>query len=293
MKQGIFQTNDSYLQVTSYELPLAGLRQDVTLLQISDLHLMVTDETSTDEQKRHVEKQKQAWEPVRIDFARLYGDAYDQPHLLPTEEGLTHYVELIRTLCPDVVLFSGDMLEDFSQENLRCFASALEQIDVPWMWVRGNHEQGHDEAGHDDALVPYMQGGKPAQTLSVGNFKLIGLDNACKRVTAEQIEAILAEASDAGCVPVLAMHIPALTAQNREETSCFNPYFLLGTGDVDGDTAAFLAQIQREDDPFAAILCGHVHGRHVSSYRPGHLQICTSSAMVGACSLFRFVPEER
>ena len=286
MKQGIYQTNDPYLQVTSYELPLAGLRQGVTLLQISDLHLMVADETSTDEQKRHVEKQKQAWEPVRIDFARLYGDAYDQPHLLPTEEGLAHYVELIRMLRPDAVLFSGDMLEDFSEENLRFFALALEQIDVPWMWVRGNHEQGHD-----DALAPYMQGGKPAQTLSVGNFKLIGLDNACKRVTAEQTAAILAEASgEDGCVPVLAMHIPALTDCNREETSCFNPYFLLGTGEVDADTAAFLAEIQKEDNPFAAILCGHVHGRHVSTYRPGHLQICTSSARVGACSLFRFIP---
>lgn len=288
MKQSVYKTNDPYLQVTSYELPLAGLQQGVTLLQISDLHLMVAEENSTEAQKQHVEKQKQAWEPVRIDFARLYGDSYEQPHLLPTEEGLAHYVELIRTLRPDAVLFSGDMLEDFSEENLRFFASALEQIDVPWMWVRGNHEQGHDEA-----YAPYMQGGKPAQTLSIcrGNFKLIGLDNASKRVSAEQTVAALADASEEGCVPVLAMHIPALTEHNREECACFNPYFLLGTGEVDENTAAFLAQIQREDDPFAAILCGHVHGRHVSSYRPGHLQICTSSAMVGACSLFRFVPK--
>lgn len=291
MKQGIYKTNDPYLQVTSYELPLAGLAQGVTLLQISDLHLMVSDENSTEAQKQHVEKQKQAWEPVRIDFARLYGDAYDQPHLLPTEEGLAHFAELIRSLRPDAVLFSGDMLEDYSEENLRFFASALGQIDIPWMWVRGNHEQGHD-----DALAAYMQGGRPAQTLSIGNFKLIGLDNAGKRVTAGQTAAILAEASAGareGCVPVLAMHIPALTAYNREEAACFNPYFLLGTGDVDEDTAAFLTQIQREDDPIAAILCGHVHGRHVSSYRPGRLQICTSSAMVGACSLFHFVPTER
>lgn len=286
MKQGIFQTNDSYLQVTSYELPLAGLRQGVTLLQISDLHLMVADETSTESQRQHVEKQKKAWEPVRIDFARLYGDSYDQPHLLQPEEGLSHYIQLANELRPDAVLFSGDLLEDFSEENLRCFASALSRLEVPWMWVRGNHEQGHD-----DALAPYMQGGKPAQTLSVGNFKLIGLDNACKRISAEQTSAILAEAGEAGCVPVLAMHIPMLTEYNREETGCFNPYFLLGTGEVDAETAAFLNRMQRDDDPFAAVLCGHVHGRHVSSYRPGHLQICTSSAMVGACSYFRFVPD--
>lgn len=288
MKQGIYQTNDPYLQVTSYELPLAGLQQGVTLLQISDLHLMVTDETSTEAQKQHVEKQKTAWESVRLGFARLYGDAFDPPHLLPTEAGLAHYLQLIRTLRPDAILFSGDMLEDFSQENLRFFASALKQIDLPWMWVRGNHEQGHD-----DAFAPYMQGGRPAQTLSVGNFKLIGLDNASKRVTAGQTAAALAEAREKGCVPVLAMHIPALTDCNKEDTSLFDPYFLLGTGDVDEDTAAFLAEIQREDDPFAVLLCGHVHGKHVSSYRLGRLQICTSSAMVGACSLFRFVPAEQ
>lgn len=285
MKQGIFQTNDSYLQVTSYELPLAGLQQGVTLLQISDLHLMVADETSTEMQRQHVEKQKKAWEPIRIDFARLYGDAYDEPHLLQPEEGLSHYVQLANTLRPDAVLFSGDMLDDFSEENLRCFASALSRLEMPWMWVRGNHEQGHD-----DALAPYMQGGKLAQTLSVGNFKLIGLDNACKRVSAEQTAAILAEAKGEGCVPILAMHIPALTECNREETTCFNPYFLLGTGEVDAETAAFLTELQREENPIAAVLCGHVHGRHVSAYRPGHLQICTSSAMVGACSYFRFAP---
>lgn len=288
MKQGIYQTGDPYLQITSYKLPLVGLEREVTLLQISDLHLSVAEETSSGEMKQHVEKQKKAWEPVRKDFARLYGDAYDESHLLQPEEGLAHYVKLVNTLRPDAVLFSGDLLDDFSEENLRCFTSALAQLEAPWIWVRGNHEQGHD-----DALAPYLQGGKLAQTLSAGNWKLIGLDNANKRVSAAQTAAVLAEAKEEGCVPVLAMHIPALTEYNREETTCFNPYFLLGTGEVDEETAAFLADLQREDNPFAAVLCGHVHGKHVSSYRPGHLQICTSSAMVGACSLFRFLPDAK
>ena len=282
--QGVFPTDDAYLQVTSYTLPLAGLRREVTLLQLSDLHLAVAEESSAESLKARVAKQKQAWEPVRKDFARLYGDAFDPPHLLQPEEGLSHYLQLLQTVRPDVALFSGDMLEDFSEENLRCFSDFLGRVDCPWMWVRGNHERGHN-----DAYAPFTQGGKPAQTLSVGEFKLIGIDDADKRVTAEQTAAAWKEAE--GCVPVLTMHIPALTAHNPEAAKVFDPYFLLGSGEPDPETVAFLDALQADGSPFGAVLCGHVHGRHVSSYRPGRMQFCASSGMVGACSYFRFTPE--
>ncbi len=286
--QGVFPTDDAYLQVASYTLSLAGLRREVTLLQLSDLHLAVAEEGSTESQKAHVAKQKQAWEPVRRNFARLYGDAFDPPHLLQPEEGLSHYLRLLQTVRPDAALFSGDMLDDFSEENLRCFADFLGQVDCPWMWVRGNHELGHDEA-----YAPYTQGGRPAQTLSVGEFRIIGINNANRQVTAEQTAEAWKEAKADGCAAVLAMHIPALTEYNREETKAFDPYFLLGSGEPNRETVAFLAALQAEDSPFGAVLCGHVHGKHRSSYRPGRWQICTSSGMVGACSLFRFTPDGR
>ncbi len=270
--------SDPYLQITEYTVPLAGLEREVTLLQVSDLHIAVADAQSSDAEREHVAEQVHAWESVRLDFARRYGDAYDEPHLLPPEEGLSHFVQLANDLHPDALLLTGDMMNEYSDANLRLLQAALARVNVPWMFVVGNHE-----AGHEAALSPLLQAGKTVQTLSVGNCKLIGLHDAQKKLDRAQLEAALSEAKD--CVPVLVMHIPVLTAYNQRETSVFDPYFLLGSGQVDAETQAFLDELQWENSPFRLLLCGHVHGKHVSQFRPGCRQLCASSAMVGACTV--------
>lgn len=276
-------TKDPYLQVKEYHLSLPGLQNEATVLQISDLHIAAVEAGSTEAYRQHVAKQKQAWEPVRIDFARRYGDAFDEAHLLQPEEGLEHFLRYADAIQPDAVLFTGDLMNEYSEENVHVLRQAFSRLSCPWMWVRGNHELGHEETLH-----PMMQSGALAQRIQVGNLCLVGLDDAAKRVTAAQTEAAWKAAE--GCIPVLVMHIPIRTSYNREATSCFQPYFLLGGEDVDAESQAFLDRLLREEDPFAAILCGHVHGHHVSFYRPDHPQICTSSGMVGACSLLHFHP---
>lgn len=284
----MFYTADPYFQVKPYELPLKGLTAEVDLFHMSDLHLIVSDENSTPEWQAFAQKQRDAWQGVRLSFAKLYGDAYDEPHLIQPEEALPKYVSLVNEKRPHALLMTGDMLNDFSTETIDYLGDALAGVEIPWMWVRGNHEVGNDEA-----YLPYTGNGSAIQTLQLGNLTLLGIDNSRKRVDAALAQAVKTAADDAakaGSVPVLTMHIPVQTPYNKAETSIFDPYFLLGGGDVDAESAAFLEYLQRETCPIAAILCGHVHGHHVSEYAPGKKQICCSSAMVGACSLLRFIP---
>lgn len=284
----MFYTNDPYFQVKPYEIPVRGLTSEVQLFHMSDLHLIVSDENSTPEWQEHAKKSKDAWQGVRLSFAKLYGDSCDEAHLIQPEDALPKYVSLVNEKRPHALLMTGDMLNDFSSETIDYLGDALSKVEIPWMWVRGNHELGNDEA-----YLPYTGNGALIQTLQLGNLTLIGIDNSPKKVSAAQAQAVKAAADKAkadGNVPVLTMHIPIKTPHNEEATSIFDPYFLLGSGDVDADSAAFLEYLQSEDCPIAAILCGHVHGHHVSEYVPGKKQICCSSAMVGACSLLRFIP---
>lgn len=279
-------TNDPYFQITEITVPLKGLTQPVDLLQITDLHISHAEPDSTDERKERVLRQKKAWEGVRRDFAVRYGDSLDPAHLLDPEEGWHHIVKLANTAPVDGVLFCGDMMEDYSPENLDYLAKGLDEIRIPWMWVCGNHE-----TRHEDEYVPYMRGDPSVQIWDVKELRIIGINNAQKQVTAEQTERIDNAAS--GYASVLAMHIPMLTAYNPEDAGVFGEYFLMGTGDVLPDTAAFLERIVKPESPVQAVLCGHVHGRHVSEYAPGKPQICASSCMVGACNLIRFVPVQK
>lgn len=284
----MFYTDDPYFQVKSYEIPVSGLTQEVDLFHMSDLHLIVTTPDSTPQWQAFAQKQREAWQGVRLSFAKTYGDAYDEPHLIQPEEGLPKYVSLVNEKRPAALLMTGDMLNDFSTETIDYLGDALAKVEIPWMWVRGNHEVGNDEA-----YRPYMGSPADVQTLQLGKLTLIGIDNSRKRVDtalAQAVKAAAEQAVQAGNVPVLTMHIPVQTPYNKAETSIFDPYFLLGGGDVDGESAAFLEYLQSEACPIAAILCGHVHGHHVSEYVPGKKQICCSSAMVGACSLLRFLP---
>ncbi|MBR4054804.1 MAG: metallophosphoesterase [Clostridia bacterium] len=283
----MFYTNDPYFQVRERVIPVQGLKEEVQIFHMSDLHLIVADENSTEEWKAFAKKQRDAWQGVRLSFAKLYGDAYDEPHLIQPEEALAKYISLVNEKRPHCLLMTGDMLNDFSTETIDFLGDGLQKVEIPWMWVRGNHEVGNDEA-----YLPYTGEGT-VQILRFGNLSLLGIDNSRKKIPRELSEAVKAAAQqekDQGNVPVLAMHIPVKTPHNTAETSIFNPYFLLGGDDVDAESAEFLAYLQEETCPIAAILCGHVHGHHISEYAPGKQQICCSSAMVGACALLRFVP---
>ncbi len=283
----MFYTNDPYFQVTERIIPIAGLKEEVQIFHMSDLHLIVTDENSTEEWKAFAQKQRDAWQGVRLSFAKLYGDAYDEPHLIQPEEALAKYIALVNEKKPNGLLMTGDMLNDFSTETIDFLGKALQDVEIPRMWVRGNHEVGNDEA-----YLPYTGEGS-VQILRFGNLSLLGIDNSRKKISRELSETVKSAAlqeSAQGNVPVLAMHIPVKTPYNTAETAIFNPYFLLGGDDVDAESAEFLAYLQEESCPIAAILCGHVHGHHISEYAPGKKQICCSSAMVGACALLRFIP---
>lgn len=281
-------TDDPYFQITEYEIPLAGLEREVTVFHMSDLHIIVADENSTEEWKQSAAKQKEAWAGTRIYFARHYGDEYGEEHLIQPEDALAKYVELVNRKKPDALLMTGDMMNEFSAENMRFLADAFADIQIPWMWVRGNHEVGHDEA-----YAPYTQGNAPVQVLQLGKLRLLGLDDSCRKVSTEQTSALKAAVEEAkadGSVPVLTMHIPIKTPLNTEATSHFDAYFLLGGEGTDADSLAFLEYLGSEKCAVGAILCGHVHGHHVSEYAPGKQQICCSSSMVGSCVLLRFVP---
>ncbi|MBE6579380.1 MAG: metallophosphoesterase [Ruminococcaceae bacterium] len=283
----MFYTNDPYFQVTERVIPLPGLESEVQLFHMSDLHLIVTDENSTEEWKAFADKQRAAWQGVRLSFAKLYGDACDEPHLIRPEEAWPKYISLVNEKKPHGLLMTGDMLNDFSTETIHFLGEGVKNVNVPWMWVRGNHEVGNDEA-----YLPYT-GEEPVQVLRFGNLTLLGINNSRKKISrelGEVVKALATKESAAGNIPVLAMHIPIKTAYNTAETAIFDPYFLLGGDDVDEESAEFLAYLQEETCPIAAILCGHVHGHHVSEYAPGKKQICCSSAMVGACALLRFIP---
>lgn len=283
----MYYTNDPYFQVKEYLIPLQGLDEEVQIFHMSDLHLIVTDENSTEEWKAFAAKQRDAWKGVRLSFAKLYGDSCDEPHLIQPEEAWAKYVSLVNEKKPHGFLMTGDMLNDFSTETIDFLGDGLKDVRIPWMWVRGNHEVNNDEA-----YLPYV-GEAPVQLLRMGKLSLLGIDNARKKIPrqlGEAVKAVARQEAEDGNVPVLAMHIPVKTPYNTAETAIFNPYFLLGGDDVDEESQEFLAYLQEPSCPIRGLLCGHVHGHHVSEYAPGKKQICCSSAMVGACALLRFVP---
>ena len=283
--------NDPYFQFKEYVHPTSGLENDVTILHISDLHLIVSDENSTEEWKTYAQKQRDAWVGVRLSFAKLYGDSTDEPHMIAPEEGLHKFVALANETKPDLLLLTGDMLNDFSQETIDYLGEALAKLEVPYMWVRGNHE-----LGNDDAYASYMQALAPVQTATLGKLRLLGLDDAKRKISAPQLDALKSavnDATEAGEVPVLAMHIPVRTSLNADAVSHFDPYFLLGGEGTDDDSKAFLDYLQDADCPIRTVLCGHVHGHHVSSFAEGKQQICCSSSMVGCAVVHRFVADHK
>ena len=104
-----------------------------------------------------------------------------------------------------------------------------------------------------------------------GDFLLIGLNDANRDVTPEQILKFKEQYSRN--IPIiLAMHIPLLT-NYALKAGIFDLYYVFDLKEDASPCAGEFSQLVRYDEcNVAAILAGHHHGSHEEEFAPGRMQ---------------------
>ena len=281
------------LKVIETTLPVRGLTAPLTVVQVTDLHFIYTDESDGEEINA-----------LRERYAQWF---FNGPNVAD---------ELLRFFAcepPDVVVFTGDISGYPTQANIRALEAFLAKC-PPYLFVYGNHERvftaedlTRERMRRFDALYTFAMKGDPElQVVEMNGVRLVGVDDSDNQITPSQLEKLRALfAEDTPCL--LFLHVPVCLPELIEPISSgWGAPLLLGVPkgtDVHGDetliptaaTEAFVGMLTGEDVPVAGIFAGHVHFfDREDAFAPGKKQFITPMANMpdtGIVRRIRLIPE--
>lgn len=279
---------ENFFQITENELVLPGVKGKHVFWHISDVHVACVDEISTEEEKAEMEKAEEIWYRQRVDFARNFGEPVYPSHMIPSAEVLHKLLAYAKENKPEKLLLSGDILDYLHPAGLRLLEKELRDYGDDYLFVPGNHEAGYRE--HPELKI-FNHGGNGVNVYEGEGFKIAALDDHKKTVADDDLASV--KALSEGETPViLLMHVPIATSENAEEMKRFGDYFAITASSEDENARELVKTLADPDSAVKAILAGHVHGYHVSTYSGTRRQIMASSGLVGFIHRFTIRGED-
>lgn len=246
-------------------VPIEGLDREYTLVWVSDLHL-VSDHEAGDEN-----------EDVRPEYLDAIRKRYEE--LAVTEDGVhaedlwPEIIKFINYGDYDGAIFGGDMMDYCSNSNIRIIKEGLDQLHIPYMYVRADHDYGVYYGGvfftetESRALHKTIDGDEMSHKFwDMGDFIVLGIDNSTKDMP-EYYYNMVAEVYSRGKPVIMATHVPyesrvddslaQLSMQVRNQIYYWS---------VDSEhykpndvTQKYLNLLYSEDTIVEQVLAGHLH----------------------------------
>lgn len=253
--KSVFTITENVL--TEESLVIEGLKEEYTILFLTDTHLIVMSEDDE--------------ECVATNASERYPMFFDAQGVSSAEQ-FPVWMDYAVEKQLDAVLFGGDIIDYPSEANLKYLQSNLEQLNMPYLYTLGNHDWTYlweymTDFGREEYLPlmkPFVGENTAIQSLDMGEFIIVSVDNSEGQINEEALEeyhAILSQGK-----PVIVMlHVPLLTQSvlTKAKENWSTPV-VIGGGNYGGiypndATETFMKETTAEDSPVVAILSGHVH----------------------------------
>jgi len=197
-------------------------------------------------------------------------------HGVDTAVGLRRCVEHLRALdvAPDLMVASGDLVEDGKPEEYRRLQQMLARLPVPLCLMPGNHDRraplrevfgDHDYLG-DSGRIHYHR--------DVRGLRLIALDTVIEGRSGgdfddtqlQWLDALLRDAPEQPAL-VFMHHPPVPTGFSRMDSIA-----------IDAPSAQRLGEVIARHAQVRAVLCGHVHRSVQVAWQGTLVSVCPSTA---------------
>lgn len=208
-------------------LRVEGLEGEYTLLFLTDTHMVVMDGEAGEQEAENQESRHAM-------FRNEEG--------VPSAEQFSRWIQYANETQVDGVLLGGDIIDTPSDSNLEWLESQLSLLQMPYLYVNGNHDWTYPWEYMTDtarnvylpALEPFMQGNTAIQKLDLGELVVVGIDDSTNQVEGSALpeyESFLQEGK-----PVIVMvHVPFMTqsvlGRSRE---LWNSPVVIGAGNFGG-----------------------------------------------------------
>ena len=260
---------DPYIRVIDNELILPGMKGRHVFLHISDTHLCVSDDLSTEEEKAEAIARDERWMVGKENFAKSFGEPFSDAQRITTAAGFDKLLAFAREEAPDALILTGDNLEWMHPAGERFLAGRMENCGLPFLCVPGNHESA--------SLPGVWESG--VHVLDFGEVRLAAVDDRLGTVAREDLDR-LEELAEAGVPMIVCTHIPVAARCNRDFIRRFGVYFSIDRETEDDNGRRFVNFLETSP-AVKMVLCGHIHGYSDTEIVPGKRQITASQGMIG------------
>ncbi len=260
-----------------YNIPIKGVKKK-TICQFSDVHLTAWDELSTAEEVAEAKYQTRHWIKCRRDFAIGKHESYE---IFQQADALTNFERLTALASSaDAAVLCGDIMDYVSGANIRAVEKGLKSLNVPYVYVSGNHEEPwYLPDGSDVSIIK-----KPIYSVDLGDLQIIGIDNSQRKISEDQLKETERLLATKKC-SVIAMHVPIMTEGNRKKLTAAGEYFQLNYNGCPAENLEFISMITNTDYNVAAVLTGHLHFGNVSEIGNGVFQYGSSQGILANANL--------
>ena len=243
------------LKISHKKVQIEGLKNTYTFLHITDLHLVCISEDETMARIEHAKARKESF--------RVNG--------ITSDMWLEKLMKYANDRKVDAVLLTGDILDFPSPEAIMTLKQALETLEMPYVYIIGNHDWSYLDDYHTEASIkrdrPLLRtlsaGNEEFHTVKVGEVTFVAVDNSTDAYSREMIswlEETLAREENV----ILLQHIPLYCDTLHEDSAAFwGEDLTLGKGAVAPDDSADLVKdILLGEPAVKAVICGHLHFEH-------------------------------
>lgn len=249
-------------------IKIPGVQKEYHFLQVSDVHIAYAKEEDSEEDKLVAQRETEGWSPVGVTPQESW-------------ELMEDYVkgEADNT---DALLISGDCVSYFSTSNCEYLKNKIDAFPIEVLYTPGNHELSvytenqPDIRHYHDYYDELMCGNADFWVRDYNDFLLIGVNNATKDITQDQLEQFKEQV--ARNIPiVLLVHIPiqtdAVLDAIEKRWGSRNMYFVFeGNNNASEFAKEFSRIVRSEEGNVIAILAGHIHAAHEGEFAPGRVQ---------------------
>jgi len=277
------------------EIP--GMKEEYTYAWVSDVHL-ITDIEEGDVDAEYLPTIQQRYETLSITDDGVHGK-----ELWPEIVKYLNYQYGEGIL--DAVIFGGDLLDYYSPKNMDYFKTYYEQLDIPTLYIRADHDYGafygaseseayqvHAELDGDEWEEKYIE---------EEDFIILGINGSTKDIPEERLPYL--EGMFAKNKPIIIVtHVPYEAEvdtpgipESLEELSMRvrNKIYYWGGGNYkpNDKTKKYFDMVYAEDTPVVQVLAGHMHEAWdgmITEQVPQHI---FTPAFKGSIGIVHVVPE--
>ena len=278
--------------ITEENIQLDGLEGEYTLLFLTDTHVVVRDSKASGQEAENQDSRY----PM---FVNEEG--------ISAEEQFPEWVRYANEKKVDAVLLGGDIIDSPSEANLQWLKEQLEALDMPYLYINGNHDWTYPweymtDMGRErylPLLEPFMQGNTAFQRLDLGGLVILGIDDSTNQVDAQALDRYREALMDNRPVIVMA-HVPFMTQSALSKAvEAWNSPVVIGAGNFGGiypneESEKFISLTTAADSPVELVLAGHVHfyDRDVIEGEKNVLQVVGAAGYQGNAVLIHITGTE-